>query len=99
MLMPGTTGLGDPAFDLIAWRSSWPGTHLLLGLITTLRALPRSARLLEAIGLLRCVRATRIEIADQSAFASHADAEDLGGASITLSFPGLTLPLLVPRKP
>lgn len=98
MFLPVEVGLDEARLEVLAFRSRWPLTHLLVFALLAAGGVERTAGLLERCGLLRRARTRALRLATTRPVSAFADAETLAaGVSLDCGFePPRTLRLIVP---
>jgi diacylglycerol kinase family enzyme len=98
LFLPTRVGLDEPAFELLAFTSRWPLTHLLAFFMLATGTVERHAGLLERLGLLRRARARTARITGTEGVSVFADAETLrAGSEVVCGFePARSIRLVVP---
>lgn len=98
MFLPVEVGLDEPRFEVLAFTSRWPLTHLLVFALLASGLVERAAGLLERWGLLRRARADALRLRSATSVSVFADAETLtSGPEVACRFePPRTLHLIVP---
>ncbi len=87
--------LAAPSFQVVAWRTAWPGGHFALLLLAALRALPLLAPVLSRAGVLDVRRASRIVIRGRGAV--EVDAESCPDTDLSVEMAGSVRLFAPPR--